>query len=219
MKKYITTYSLIGILGSLFILGAAYAFFTSGTVNANNTFTAAAVFPTAIPSATPTPGPTAMPTPTPLHIVINEVNPNGSDSADWVELYNPTSSSIDVSGWTVTDNSLTPDTFPSITPIPASGFAVIVGSTSIVSVPGSAIKIQLTNPSIGGGLAAAADRVILKNGSTIIDEMSYGTDTTIFATPPGAPTSVQSIARHPNGFDTDSATDWIDTSPTLGITN
>lgn len=40
------------------------------------------------------------------HVVINEVdsNPNGDDSKspiDWVELYNPTNSPVDVGGWTI----------------------------------------------------------------------------------------------------------------------
>ncbi len=45
------------------------------------------------------------------HIVINEVdtNPPGSDAAsvsEWVELYNPTQSTIDLSGWTISSTTL-----------------------------------------------------------------------------------------------------------------
>ncbi|MBI3253624.1 MAG: lamin tail domain-containing protein, partial [Nitrosopumilales archaeon] len=40
------------------------------------------------------------------HVVINEIdiNPPGDDSksiSEWVELYNPTSSSIDIGGWSI----------------------------------------------------------------------------------------------------------------------
>ncbi|HXV51541.1 MAG TPA: lamin tail domain-containing protein, partial [Nitrosopumilaceae archaeon] len=45
------------------------------------------------------------------HIVINEIdtNPPGDDSksiSEWVELYNPTSSSIDIGGWSIASTTL-----------------------------------------------------------------------------------------------------------------
>jgi len=45
------------------------------------------------------------------HVVINEIdiNPPGDDSksiSEWVELYNPTSSSIDIGGWSITSTTL-----------------------------------------------------------------------------------------------------------------
>ena len=45
------------------------------------------------------------------HVVINEVdiNPPGDDSAtisEWVELYNPTDSDIDMSGWSVASTTI-----------------------------------------------------------------------------------------------------------------
>ena len=74
---------------------------------------------------------------------------------------------------------------------------------------------------IGNGFNDAWDEVYLKNASSlIIDSMSYGNVTTIFPTPPGAPAANQSLARSPNGTDTDTAADWvIDTSPSLGTAN
>ena len=44
------------------------------------------------------------------HVVINEVdtNPDGNDSAtisEWVELYNPTDSDVDLSGWEIMFNN------------------------------------------------------------------------------------------------------------------
>ena len=111
---------------------------------------------------------------------------------------------------------------PTVTPIPAGGYAVIIGSTSTVSgIPSSAITIQLTNATIGSGLNNGGDAVFLKNPtSTTIDSMSYGDNTTIFPTPPTTPGSDQSVARIPNGTDTNSASDWaLDTSPTIGEVN
>ena len=45
------------------------------------------------------------------HVVINEIdiNPPGDDSKsiiEWVELYNPTNSPIDISGWSVASTTL-----------------------------------------------------------------------------------------------------------------
>lgn len=79
------------------------AFFTSSATSQNNTFTTAEEFPTATPSATPTP--TGEVTPTPIeglanHIVISEVQIAGAAAGeDFIELYNPTDSAVDISGW------------------------------------------------------------------------------------------------------------------------
>ena len=45
------------------------------------------------------------------HVVINEVdiNPPGNDSAtvsEWVELYNPTNSNVDLSGWEIASTTV-----------------------------------------------------------------------------------------------------------------
>jgi len=50
------------------------------------------------------------------HVVINEVdtNPNGDDSlsiSEWVELYNPTDSDIDISGWEIVSTTVLKKTF------------------------------------------------------------------------------------------------------------
>ena len=50
------------------------------------------------------------------HVVINEVdtNPFGDDSmtiAEWVELYNPTNSDVDLSGWEIASTTVLKKTF------------------------------------------------------------------------------------------------------------
>ena len=45
------------------------------------------------------------------HVVINELdtNPNGDDSksiSEWVELYNPTNSEVDLSGWEIASTTV-----------------------------------------------------------------------------------------------------------------
>lgn len=64
------------------------------------------------------------------YIVINEVelNPDGEDSGnEWVELFNPTKSNTDISGWSLhTSSSLNTESFifPKGTLINASGFRI-----------------------------------------------------------------------------------------------
>ena len=83
--------------------------------------------------------------PVDLPVVINEImyNPTGkkADSkAEWVELYNPSGSSIDLNGWTIwTGSQTTEDTLIShpqfgdgSTTIPAGGYAVITANTTDV---------------------------------------------------------------------------------------
>lgn len=132
---------------------------------------------------------------------------------EWIEIYNPTNSAIDISGWKICDNNNC-DTLPVLTPIPAKGFAVASGKTSTWdywSIPVEAIKIDLPGDYIGGnGLRDDGDRVILRNASNvIIDAMSYGDDTSQLN--PSVPSSGQgkSLARIIKGYDTNSASDWI----------
>lgn len=64
-------------------------------------------------------------TTTPATIVINELAAAG-DPADWVELHNPGSSAVDISGWLFRDNDDTRAyTFPAGSTIPAGGYKVI----------------------------------------------------------------------------------------------
>lgn len=152
--------------------------------------------------------------------VINEVyydvgsgkgnNPNN----EWVEIYNPTSGTVDISGWKICEASGC-DTIPSTTPIPAHGFAVASGKSSTWEdywiLPAGAITIDLDGDRIGSnGLHDDGDRVILKDTSdTVIDAMSYGND--ISRLNPSVPLSGEgkSLARIVKGYDANLATDWI----------
>lgn len=199
---------------TLFTFTISHSFFSDQSVSSQNTFTAAAVFPTQTPTITPT----ATPTPT-LHLVINEVFEASNNDDEWIELFNPTSGEVNVSGWSISDNTET-DTFPSVSPIPAGGYAVIVADPTNISPPG--IIIQLSDSTIGFGLNESGDRAILRNASSeIIDQMNYGNDDSgIFTSPPAAPSPTQSLARTPNGFDSNQGSDWTpDDTPTIGTDN
>ncbi len=204
------------LLTCLFSLSyqVTYSFFSDTAESSNNTFAASSTFPT------PTPSPSPCPSPLGTHIVINEVFSDGNKKKEWVELYNPTCSSVDLSGWKIADGNQT-DTLPSASPIPVGGYSVVIANpTDVTGIPGTAITIQLSDNDIGNGLQDNGDSLHLKNPSdTIVDEMSYGTNTSVFASPPPAPTLTQSLQRIPNGTDTDSASDWTRTTLTKGITN
>lgn len=117
MRKYIVISSVIVAVMSLCIVAWVHASFTSGNVNMSNSFTTAAVFPTGeqliSPTATPTPTLTITPTPTPTgiatHIVISEVQTAtpGASTSDFVELYNPTSSDINLNNFTLVKRTKT----------------------------------------------------------------------------------------------------------------
>ncbi len=156
---------------------------------------------------------------TTTHLVINEifydVGPGkGSDANnEWVEIYNPTNTSVDISGWKICDNSSC-DTIPAGTdPILPYGFALITNDSSTwgywPSIPTETVLIAL-DANIGNGLADSGDRVILKDGADdIVDEMSYGDDTSVFD--PTVPESGRNktLARIIKGYDYDTAFDWV----------
>ena len=59
-------------------------------------------------------------------IVINEVWPNGDAPGGWVELFNPTTANVDMSGWTVTGRDVTARfVLPAGTTIAPGGYVVV----------------------------------------------------------------------------------------------
>lgn len=211
------------VLVGLSFMQSTHALYADTEMSSENKFQAASDFTETTP--TPTPSTSLTPTPTPDeeeppvetgNIVINEVSSNGGSTLEWVELYNPTGSAIDVSGWTIEDNNST-DTLPTVAAIPAGGYGVIVGD-AVISVPGTAIKIVLTG-AIGNGLAEN-DRLIVRDGSnTLIDQMSYGTNISVLNPAVTTPGANQSMQRSPNGIDTDTALDWVLGAPSIGGAN
>lgn len=158
------------------------------------------------------------PAATTTHVVINEVyyrvaSDKGSDANnEWVEIYNPTGSPVDISGWKICDNSSC-DTIPSSAPIAAKGFVLITDKHSTwghwPGIPAETVLIEL-NSNIGGGLANDGDSVILKDGGdSVVDAMSYGDDTSQLN--PSVPKSGRgkSLARIIKGYDYDTAFDWV----------
>lgn len=161
------------------------------------------------------------------HLVINEVmfdppntNACGSENdAEWVEIYNPTSGDVNLDTWSVGDTLFTDD-LPNVN-LPAGGFAVVSDCTlsnfnTIWPLPGGTIYIDISS-AIGNGLNNGGEHVRLLNGVTLIDGVSYGSNIGAFSPSVPAPVANHSIERDPDGFDTDTAADFVDrTTPTPG---
>lgn len=134
---------------------------------------------------------------------------------EWVEIYNPLNSSVDISGWEICDNTSC-DILPSSPPIPPKGFAIITGSATTWNyweVPDEVVKIVLEDGEIGNGLSNDSDRVILKMPGGIEDDaMSYGEDHYAFEPPCPDVEEGHMLGRVPSGFDTNQASDWKDLS-------
>lgn len=165
------------------------------------------------------------------HLLISEVlydllgdGSQGSESGgdnEWVELHNPTDEPIDITNWRIgaVFGSAAPLTTSSRV-IPAQGFAVVTKATTtagIWSLPEDLVLVLGTAipPS---GLANTGDYIaIFDDTGVLVDDMSYGSNTTAFD--PSAPDVVEghSLVRTSLTVDTDMATDWADqTVPTPG---
>lgn len=156
-------------------------------------------------------------------VVINEVEydprQSGTDTAyEWFEIYNYNDDSIILSGWTIADGTSS-DIIPDLT-IGAHDFAIVAASTSFnENYNPEGLNIVYLGGSIGNGLSNTGDRLILKNNQgEVVDQLSYGSDTSVWN--PAIPDVAEghSIERCPYGRDTDSPSDFIDQrSPTPGI--
>lgn len=99
----------------------------------------------------------------PPNVRINEVESNGDQVADWVELRNNESFPVNVSGWKVLDNdpahAATPVVVPASTTIPAGGLYALY--TEVGQTPGFGL----------GGADSAT--LYLPDGSTPVDSHSW----------------------------------------------
>jgi hypothetical protein len=96
-------------------------------------------------------------------IRINEVESNGDKVADWVELTNTGSSTVDISGWKILDN----DAAHAATPV------VVPAKTTIA--PGAFYAIYTeVNQSPGFGLGGAdSATLLLADGTTVVDTYAW----------------------------------------------
>ncbi|MBW1901514.1 MAG: CotH kinase family protein, partial [Deltaproteobacteria bacterium] len=112
-------------------------------------------------------------------VIINEImyNPAGDDAAEFLELYNPSLSSVvDISGWTLDGIGLT---FPESTSIPANGYLVVArDAVTFAAVYGAGIPV------------AAVYEGALDNGGevlTLLDEIGQQVDIVDYSDDPPWP--------------------------------
>ncbi len=135
---------------------------------------------------------------------------------EWVEIFNQTSVPLDISGWEICDNSSC-DIIPTVDPIPAMGYGVITATNTTWGywfVPNEVVKIVLDDGRIGDGLGDDGDALYLKRpDGIVVDEMNWQGNTDVWN--PGAVDVVEGnlLARVPNGYDTDQASDWGELAP------
>ena len=145
-----------------------------------------------------------------------------SGNADFVELFNSCASSTSLASYKLVyrSSSGTSDvvvwTFGSSASIEGRGYVVIGGSVYGGSTEGT----------LSSGLSVGGAGIALRDASdALIDSVGYGSATNAFiegaaAPAPGDSTPPKSIARKPNGRDSDNnATDFTVADPTPGAPN
>jgi hypothetical protein len=98
-----------------------------------------------------------------VELLINEIMSNG-DVADWYEIYNPTNSEIDMSGFKTWDPGVAGDpwVFPPATTIPALGYVVVICNDAAM---GLETNFKLSS---GGESVSLAD-----SSGALIDEVEF----------------------------------------------
>ena len=169
------------------------------------------------------------------NVLINEVmyDPELSDNYyEWIELFNPSNDSINLSGWTVVDNSENEsiegdfDHGNGTTIIPPLGYAIITDHGTKFyenfSIPEGTIKLYTDDSSIGNSLGNSGDKLILKNetGETI-DSVEWIIDyDDVIGTPASYVLENHSLSRYYNVDTDNSSKDFYDAStPTPGFAN
>lgn len=168
-------------------------------------------------------------------IILNEImiNPIESDHYhEWIECYNPTNQSINLSNWTITDNTATDTLEPN--PEQGNGSMVLhprryciitdLGTKLFehISTINQTLYLSVDDATIGNGLGNTNDKLILKdNNGTIIDSLEWGEN---YPDVPGNPitltTEGTSLIRSSMTDSNDTLSDFTSTSiPTPGEQN
>ena len=167
-------------------------------------------------------------------LLISEVfydAPGTDEDEEWIEIYNPTASAIDLSAYKIGDEEEQGKgegmyQFPSEASIPPGGVIVIaLKATGFYALYGfnPDYEVTDTDPSVPDmskysawatgkiALSNSGDEVlILDGGDAIVDAMSYGNKTTFFDPPCPDVATDHSLERSPANVDSDTAEDWID---------
>jgi hypothetical protein len=161
----------------------------------------------------------------PAAILLNEVQTSGAGGAEdeWVEIFNPQSCAIDISGWVLKHTSGTGTSATTVftaaagTVLAPKSYEVIAGQTYSAAAPTIGAFSTGVLSDTGGGLG------LYNASSVLIDAMGYGTGSSnpfVAIAPAPAEGASQAIARIPNGAKTgNNASDFAATTPTPGAAN
>lgn len=154
-------------------------------------------------------------------VFYNVDSKHGTEPAnEWIELYNNTDEAIDIRNWTIEDNNSSDVLTTSSLIIPAHGYAVVTGSATTWNywiIPSGVAKIVLADGTIGDGLSNDTDMLALRNSyGVIVDQMNWGIPNPAWPNynanlwNPGCLDGAQGsmLARVPDGFDTNSPSDF-----------
>ncbi|MES2223706.1 MAG: lamin tail domain-containing protein [Patescibacteria group bacterium] len=143
-------------------------------------------------------------------IVINEImyDVSGTDSGrEWVEIYNPDSTSVDVSSYKFLESVDASNHGLSVVSgsatIPSNGYAVIVSDSSKFLADNSGFSGTILKASFSS-LNNTGSTLLLKSGTTVVDQVSYTSSL-------GAAGTGNSLQKTTSGF--------IPATPTPGVTN
>ena len=162
---------------------------------------------------------TAVVTPsTVTNLLITEVFYNTGlapeDDNEWIEIYNPTTNVVDLTGWSIRDTAPgAVDALPAAIINPGE-FIIIAADTNAFLAANPAYAGQLlevADGKLGSGLNNFGDGVLLRNAaSATVDAVSYGASTAGLS--PSVPNVAagHSIARDPANSDTNTRNDWAD---------
>jgi hypothetical protein len=168
-------------------------------------------------------------------VLVNEImyDPELNENYyEWVELFNPTNKSINLSGWSLTDNYVTDyleGDFEhgngTMLMYPFSYALITDHGTKFYtnySTPNSTIKLYIDDSGIGNGLGNSGDKLILKNDENkIIDAIEWIKN---YSDVPGKPafavTENSTLSRISKIDKNDSSVDFYESNtPTPGIKN
>jgi beta-lactamase superfamily II metal-dependent hydrolase len=147
--------------------------------------------------------------------------PGTDTKEEWIELYNTSSQTVDIGGWTITDNNGTGTTFT----IP-SGVSLASGAYYTIAINKNGFKkLYGYNPNLAGAIPSLnndGDALILQDGSSTVKDTvaweggaSAGVPTGWGSTTlPNASTGYTIVRSNPS-TDTDTYSDWT-TAPNNG---
>lgn len=117
------------------------------------------------------------PTAAATQVILNEVYPAPGVSVGWIELHNPSTGTLDLSGLSLSDDTARPRRYV----IPA-GQRILPGGYWTVQCDGSALPSEVNT---GFGLKASGGVVLVfdrpEEGSALLDSVRYGLQTTGFS--------------------------------------